>query len=135
MGVEESVYADICGKAAGLSADCVGNASEGKVVSLEPVLKDQLLGAWHRSEVPADQSVHRALPDIALGISHLIPDAEAGARDKREMPRGLHSLVSAVDGFVQFNGVLDPDEGIDCDAVPVADQADRLIRGHDFIHK
>ena len=82
----------------------------------------------------ADQTVDSALADIAFRVSVFIPDAEARAGDDGQVARGLPFLVSSVESFVELHGALDADEGVDADTVAVADQADRFVGTHDFIH-
>ena len=50
------------------------------------------------------------------------------------MPRRLHSLVSPVNRLMKLHRALDTHKGIDANTISIPDQADRLIRTHNFIH-
>ena len=64
--------------------------------------------------------------------NHLTIVSSAG--NYRQMIRGLHSLISAVQGLVEFHRILNAHKRIHTDTVTVSDQADGLIRSHDFVH-
>ena len=59
---------------------------------------------------------------------------KTGAGDNRQMLGGMGVFVAASERFVQLHRVFDTHEGIDTDAVAVADEADGLVRCHDAVH-
>ena len=136
-GIDEDVQAHLgqrAGQAARLGADGVGDAAEGQVVGLEAVLQDDLLGGGHGAEMTADQLVHGAVADVALGGAVFVPHAEARAGDHRQVPRRPGLGEPPPDGLVEFHGVLDAHKGVHADAGPVRDHPDGLVGGHDLVH-
>ena len=112
----------------------MGDAAQRQIIGLKAVFQDDLLRAGHRAEMAADQAIHRAGTDITLGSLVLIPYAKARTGNDRQVLGGMRLFVAAAQRLMQLHRVFDAHEGIDADAVAVADEADGLVRRHDTIH-
>ena len=112
----------------------MADAAQRQVVGLKEVLQNDLLGGRHGAEMAADEPVHRTGADVALGVAVFLPDAEARAGHHRQVLGRMGLLITAIQGLVQLDGILDAHEGVDADAVAIADEADGLVGGHNAKH-
>ena len=84
--------------------------------------------------MPADESVYRAIANIALCAAVLVPHAKTRAGYYGQTPWRARSLVTAINRFVQLYWILDAHKGIDADAIAIANETNRLVRRHNLKH-